>query len=92
MDVVLQCVVLQCVCVYCVTALDHSSEEVSQQVEKLKECISVLFGFHRRPTKDAEFVENTRKWTERLVSAPALCLLEITLHAECVYVCVYVCV
>ena len=90
------CCVTGCVCcvtvyVCCVTALDHSSEEVSQQVEKLKECISVLFGFHRRPTKDAEFVENTRKWTERLVSAPAVCVLEITLHAECVCVFVGVC-
>ena len=98
------CYVTVCVCVLCyrvcvlctvyvccVTALDHSSEEVSQQVEKLKECISVLFGFHRRPTKDAEFVENTRKWTERLVSAPAVCVLEITLHSECVCVFVGVC-
>ena len=47
--------------------MDRSREDVSPQVEKLRECISVLFGFHRRPTKDAEFVKNTRKWTERLV-------------------------
>ena len=58
----------------CVTALDHTSEELAPQVEKLRDCISVLFGFHRRPTRDAEFVENIRKWTERLVSASAVCI------------------
>lgn len=43
-------------------------EDVQAQAERLKECISVLFVFHRKPTRDTEFVENIRRWTERLVS------------------------
>nr|KAG5697607.1 hypothetical protein BaRGS_001032 [Batillaria attramentaria] len=42
-----------------------------QEVEKLKDCISVLFVFHRKPTQDTEFGENLRKWTERLDEDPS---------------------
>ncbi|XP_076447261.1 ectopic P granules protein 5 homolog [Babylonia areolata] len=52
-----------------VTATDYTQEDQLPQVEKLRECVSVLFGFHRKPTKDKEFIENIRKWTDRLVAA-----------------------
>ncbi|XP_070191920.1 ectopic P granules protein 5 homolog [Littorina saxatilis] len=61
-----------------VIAMDHSREELAPEVHKLRECISVLFGFHRRPTKDGEFVGNIRKWTERLVAA----LLRVASYAD----------
>ncbi|GAB1606783.1 ectopic P granules protein 5 homolog, partial [Argonauta hians] len=41
---------------------------VLHQVNKLKECISILFSMHRRPIEDQTFVDNLRAWTERLVS------------------------
>ncbi|PIK43621.1 putative ectopic P granules protein 5-like [Apostichopus japonicus] len=37
-------------------------------IQELKECISVLFSFQRRPVIDTEFMESSRKWLERLVS------------------------
>ncbi|XP_046571414.1 LOW QUALITY PROTEIN: ectopic P granules protein 5 homolog [Haliotis rubra] len=43
--------------------------DVQHQVQKLRDCISVLFVFHRRPIKDVEFVTNIRQWTDRLVAA-----------------------
>ncbi|KAL8604118.1 hypothetical protein ACOMHN_047330 [Nucella lapillus] len=52
-----------------VTAVEHTREEILPQVQKLRECISVLFVFHRKPSRDTEFTENMRKWTDRLVAA-----------------------
>ncbi|XP_071084165.1 ectopic P granules protein 5 homolog [Haliotis cracherodii] len=43
--------------------------DLQHQVHKLRDCISVLFVFHRRPIKDVEFVTNIRQWTDRLVAA-----------------------
>ncbi|KAJ8035761.1 Ectopic P granules protein 5-like [Holothuria leucospilota] len=42
--------------------------ETKGSIEDLKQCISVLFSFQRRPVVDAEFMECSRKWLERLVS------------------------
>ncbi|CAG5120166.1 unnamed protein product, partial [Candidula unifasciata] len=39
------------------------------QIQRLKDCISILFMFHRKPTSDTEFVNNIRQWTTRLVSS-----------------------
>ncbi|ESO91450.1 hypothetical protein LOTGIDRAFT_228859, partial [Lottia gigantea] len=43
--------------------------EYLHQVNRLKDCISVLFGFHRRPCRDEEFKQNIRKWTETMVGS-----------------------
>ncbi|XP_041348486.1 ectopic P granules protein 5 homolog isoform X2 [Gigantopelta aegis] len=42
--------------------------EYSHQIGKLKDCISVLFMFHRRPSRDREFLNNIRQWTQKLVA------------------------
>ncbi|KAL3851895.1 hypothetical protein ACJMK2_015592 [Sinanodonta woodiana] len=52
-----------------VQVLDGHSADTSHQVRKLRDCISVIFAFHRRPADDEEFVSNLQSWTERLVSA-----------------------
>ncbi|GFO21233.1 ectopic p granules protein 5 homolog [Plakobranchus ocellatus] len=39
------------------------------QIQRFKECISILFMFHRKPTADSEFTESIRKWTIRLISS-----------------------
>ncbi|XP_014790390.1 ectopic P granules protein 5 homolog [Octopus bimaculoides] len=44
------------------------SMTVLHQIQRLKDCISILFSMHRRPIDDHNFVENLRIWTERLVS------------------------
>ncbi|XP_052780180.1 ectopic P granules protein 5 homolog isoform X2 [Mya arenaria] len=54
-----------------VSGCDHQSRNVRHQVEKLLDCISVLFVFHRQPIEDEEMVKNLQIWTERLV-APLL--------------------
>lgn len=36
-------------------------------IQRIKDCISVLFVFHRKPIFDTEFVTNIRQWTVRLV-------------------------
>ncbi|KAK6177743.1 hypothetical protein SNE40_015786 [Patella caerulea] len=41
--------------------------QLVHQINRLKDCISVLFAFHRRPCRDQEFTKNTRKWTDILV-------------------------
>lgn len=45
-----------------------SSDEM-EQIKRFKECISILFMFHRKPNKDMEFTESIRKWTVRLTSS-----------------------
>ena len=40
----------------------------SEDIVELRNCISVLFSFERRPIADEVFVEHLREWTERLVS------------------------
>ncbi|XP_077996830.1 ectopic P granules protein 5 homolog [Glandiceps talaboti] len=44
-------------------------EQFSRDIQTLKQCISVLFAFYRRPVKDEEFIDNLQQWTERLVAA-----------------------
>ncbi|XP_035829150.1 ectopic P granules protein 5 homolog isoform X2 [Aplysia californica] len=39
------------------------------QIQRLKDCISILFMFHRKPTLDGEFINNIRQWTVRLTSS-----------------------
>uniref|UniRef100_A0A2C9JD30 Ectopic P granules protein 5 homolog n=1 Tax=Biomphalaria glabrata TaxID=6526 RepID=A0A2C9JD30_BIOGL len=38
-------------------------------IQRIKDCISVLFVFHRKPIFDTEFVTNIRQWTVRLISS-----------------------
>ncbi|XP_060080983.1 ectopic P granules protein 5 homolog [Ylistrum balloti] len=54
-----------------VNACLHHNSNDEHQIARLRDCISVLFSFHRRPINDEEFVGNTKKWTLRLVSALA---------------------
>lgn len=51
-----------------VQAQGKQSSNARHQIQKLKDCITVLFSFHRRPIEDHDFVENVRLWTARLVS------------------------
>ncbi|XP_059161411.1 ectopic P granules protein 5 homolog [Physella acuta] len=37
-------------------------------IQRLKDCISILFMFHRKPTHDTEFVNSIRQWTIKLTS------------------------
>ncbi|XP_063408193.1 ectopic P granules protein 5 homolog isoform X1 [Mytilus trossulus] len=50
-------------------ALGLHSPNNQHQINRLRDCITVLYMFHRRPVSDNEFVINTRGWTQRLVSA-----------------------
>ena len=59
--------VLPFVCHFFPSACHAHRPEVQHQVSRLRDCITVLFVFHRQPIKDQEFVQNIRKWTERLV-------------------------
>ncbi|KAL5014975.1 hypothetical protein ScPMuIL_009245 [Solemya velum] len=52
-----------------VSGQEQQRSDIFGQVKKLKDCISILFNFHRQPIREDEFVKNTRSWTERLVSA-----------------------
>ncbi|XP_021361330.1 ectopic P granules protein 5 homolog [Mizuhopecten yessoensis] len=54
-----------------VNACLHHNSNDEHQIVRLRECISILFSFHRRPIKDEEFVKDTKQWTLRLVSALA---------------------
>ncbi|XP_033099652.1 ectopic P granules protein 5 homolog isoform X3 [Anneissia japonica] len=46
----------------------ESSREDQQQIERLRQCISVLFAFQRRPTQDQVFIDVTREWLKRLIA------------------------
>lgn len=48
-------------------ALGLHSPNNQHQINRLRDCITVLYMFHRRPVSDNEFVINTRGWTQRLV-------------------------
>nr|XP_054750754.1 ectopic P granules protein 5 homolog [Lytechinus pictus] len=48
--------------------LVNTNSSVAQgDLTKLRQCISVLFAFQRRPISDSEFVENSRFWLHRMV-------------------------
>ncbi|XP_065180376.1 ectopic P granules protein 5 homolog [Sycon ciliatum] len=40
----------------------------SEDIVELRNCVSVLFGFERRPISDEIFVKHLREWTERMVA------------------------
>lgn len=48
--------------------MNLNSAEAQADINKLKQCISVLFAFQRRPISDTEFVELSRSWLQRMVS------------------------
>lgn len=50
------------------TGYERHCQNVAHQVQKLLDCISILFGFHRLPIEDKEMLENLQIWTERMVS------------------------
>ncbi|XP_055999889.1 ectopic P granules protein 5 homolog isoform X2 [Ostrea edulis] len=52
-----------------VQACHRHSPDVQHQINRLRDCITVLFVFHRQPIKDHEFVQNIRTWTQRMISA-----------------------
>lgn len=43
------------------------SQEVQAEIQKLRDCISVLFMFVRQPIQDEEFVTILNGWMEQLV-------------------------
>ena len=43
------------------------TEDLQQEVQKLRDCISVLFMFVRQPIQDEEFVTILNGWMEQLV-------------------------
>ena len=55
------------------------SEELQQEIQKLRDCISVLFMFVRQPIQDEEFVTIMNGWMEQLVCRSS-CLLEILFY------------
>ncbi|XP_071943527.1 ectopic P granules protein 5 homolog isoform X2 [Antedon mediterranea] len=48
--------------------IGQMSSEDQRQIEQLRQCISVLFSFQRRPTQDKVFIDVTRGWLKRLVA------------------------
>ena len=44
------------------------SPEIQNDLQKLRDCISVLFMFVRQPLQDESFVEHLNQWLEQLVS------------------------
>lgn len=68
-------------CGMCVAlTADQRDVSVSHQVDQLRQCISILFAFQRRPTKDNLFVTDTRQWLSRLVSS---CLIFVVISSLC---------
>ncbi|XP_071496292.1 ectopic P granules protein 5 homolog [Diadema antillarum] len=47
---------------------DVHSSTAQADIARLKQCISVLFAFQRKPVSDLEFVELSRSWLQRMVS------------------------
>lgn len=47
----------------------HNPTHLSPETARLKDCISVLFIFERRPIQDESFTTNCRMWLDVLVSA-----------------------
>ena len=43
------------------------TQELQEEIQKLRDCISVLFMFVRQPIKDEEFVTILNGWMEQLV-------------------------
>lgn len=58
--------------------LSHKPD-VQHQVNRLRDCITVLFVFHRQPIKDQEFVQNIRTWTQKMVRMSILHILILIL-------------
>ncbi|XP_071788389.1 ectopic P granules protein 5 homolog isoform X2 [Asterias amurensis] len=48
--------------------LSPLSSERESQMAKLRDCISVLFCFQRRPVNDVEFLKTSRSWLGRMVA------------------------
>lgn len=48
------------------------SQEVQAEIQKLRDCISVLFMFVRQPIQDEEFVIILNGWMEQLVGIASL--------------------
>jgi len=48
------------------------SQEVQAEIQKLRDCISVLFMFVRQPIQDEEFVIILNGWMEQLVCIASL--------------------
>ena len=55
------------VCVWAALLAHQRDANITHQVQQLRQCISILFAFQRRPTKDSVFVTDTRHWLSRLV-------------------------
>jgi hypothetical protein len=54
------------ICIYFV-ACERQNPNAVHQVQKLLDCLSILFTFHRLPIDDIEMLENLQQWTERMV-------------------------
>jgi len=60
---------------------DRTLSSLAHQLEKLIDCISVLFVFHRLPIEDEEMLENLQIWTERMVCVYTLMKLLVHVHS-----------
>lgn len=55
--------------IYCLfTAHIQRDSKLTNAVRSLKECITILFVFQRKPARDQTFVKDTQNWLHRLVS------------------------
>lgn len=52
-----------------VFACERQNPNIAHQIQRLQDCISILFTFHRLPIDDEEMVKNLQQWTERMISA-----------------------
>ena len=70
-------VIILLLCLFEAYLVHQRDASVSSQVEALKQCISVLFMYQRKPAKDDVFVKDTRLWLTRLVVFLLTILFEI---------------
>jgi hypothetical protein len=65
----LSCYTNRIMTVFYAALLAHQRDaSVTYQVEQLRQCISVLFLFQRKPVRDSVFVSDTRQWLSKMVT------------------------
>jgi len=62
-----QIIAVMCVTDYTALLAHQRDAGVSHQIDQLRQCISILFAFQRKPTRDNVFVTDSRQWLSRLV-------------------------
>ena len=72
--------VRRCMFIYTALLAHQRDVDVSHQVDQLRQCISILFAFQRRPSKDSVFVTDSHQWLSRLVRLFLIFLLSFALQ------------